>query len=159
MRRTGLAVLVSLALSGCLYPPEDMPGAQQASYGGGIQDTTLVGDWVIDTIDGTPVGGAKGTMIFQGDNHVAGRAFCNAYHAKYKERGATMAFGSGAETKTAFLTFKPAVATKMACPDGTLMVLESKFFTAFQAVQSYTITPDGTLSLSGGGHTITARRG
>lgn len=159
MRRTGLAVLVSLALGGCLYPPEDMPGAQQASYGGGIQDTILTGKWVIGAIDGASVGAAKGTMIFQGDNHVAGRAFCNAYHTKYKLHGATMAFGSGAETKTAYIAFKPAVATKMACVDGAQMTLESQFFAALQAVQGYTIAPDGTLSLTGGGHSITARRG
>lgn len=149
MRFTALvpaALAAMLALSGCLSPPEDMPGAQTASYGGGASTSLTGGEWIVESVDGGGIiDGARGTLEFGSDGRLAGRAFCNRYSASYALSGETLTIGQAA-------------ATKMACAPA-LMDLESKFLAALSAVRGYALAADGALMLSGGGRAIKARRG
>jgi heat shock protein HslJ len=143
------ATVFMLALAGCLHPPDDMPTAQVAAYGGsaagGASDARLRGEWTVEDVDGGGViDNARGTIIFGPDGRVSGRAFCNSYGAAYTLTGDALTIG-------------PTAATKMACAPA-LMGLEDKFFKALSAVRGYAVTADGALVLRGEGHSIKVRK-
>jgi len=85
-------------------------------------------DWelVVLGLDTRPPSGRPVTMRFDsGSRRAAGSAGCNRYSAAYTLRGEGLTFG-------------PAAATRMACPDG--MEFEGTFFGMLTQVTAYEVT-------------------
>ncbi len=123
------------SMSGMVYPftvtltrdGTDLPGCA------GDPARLLAGDWVVTSLDDTPLPkGADVTMTFDA-GRVAGLAACNRYTGSYTLTGEGLSFG-------------PMAGTRMACPS-PLMETESAVFAAFARITQFDIGPDGALLL------------
>ena len=133
-RTIALLALVSMVGCGATPPPAPPPAA--AAPAAPLAPAFADREWelVVLGLDTRPPSGRPVTMRFDsGSRRAAGSAGCNRYSAAYTLRGEGLTFG-------------PAAATKMACPDG--MEFESAFFGMLTQVMAYEAT-GSTLVLRG----------
>jgi len=139
MKPKGIAFLIfaALLLAACAAPGS-----------GALAGTS----WVLQSLDGSnQVGAALGgqpiTLQFTSASEVGGFGGCNSYGGSYR-------------AGSAGISFRDIVSTLMACADENVTSLESAYFQALNAANSYAITlcescaNDQTLTLTGGGHTL-----
>jgi len=133
-RTVALLALVSMLGCGGTQPPSPPPAA--AAPAPPAAPAFADRDWelVVLGLDTQPPSGRPVTMRFDsGSRRAAGSAGCNHYSAAYTLRGEGLSFG-------------PAAATRMACPDG--MEFEGSFFGMLTQVTAYEVT-GSTLVLRG----------
>jgi len=103
------------------------------------------GEWVVEDINGGGViDASRTTLTFGEEGRVAGMAGCNNYNASYEADDGTLTVG-------------PAAATRKMCAEA-LMNQETTFLNALESVDSWQVTSEGALELSGDDVSITARR-
>jgi heat shock protein HslJ/uncharacterized lipoprotein YbaY len=108
---------------------------------GGEPVALLLGKWTVSSIDGEAVpAGAEGTLRFDANGIVSGKAFCNGFSGPYTLTGEGLAFANLASTM-------------MACSEPSSS-LESRMHTVLKSVARFEIAPDGSLVL----HTNDGRR-
>lgn len=104
-------------------PAAEQPAGQEA----------LAGEWRIVKIgEDAPAADANATLGFDSDGAFFGR-LCNSFRGSYTVDGATISFG-------------PAAATLMACPD-PLAQQERQLFSAFESAATFQLGEDGKLAL------------
>jgi heat shock protein HslJ len=133
-RAVALLALVSLLGCGETKPPSPPPAA--AAPVAPAVPAFADREWELVVLGQAtpPPSGRPVTMRFDsGSRRAAGSAGCNRYSAAYTMRGEGLTFG-------------PAAATKMACPDG--MEFEGSFFGMLTQVTTYEVT-GSTLVLRG----------
>jgi heat shock protein HslJ len=93
-------------------------------------------DWRAEFINGAPVTIANPVTLSFNEGNASGRSGCNQYSgsADYDDRR---------------ITFGPSISTKMACVGAGIMETEAAYLAALQGARSFTIGPDGALTLSG----------
>jgi heat shock protein HslJ/uncharacterized lipoprotein YbaY len=107
---------------------------------GGETRSVLTGGWIVREINGkpitarTPEGRVIVTMAFDSDGRINGKGGCNRYMGGY-------------ELTPERLTFKPAAASMMACPQ-PMMEVEQAFFAALPTVTAVRSDGAGRLVLS-----------
>ena len=94
-------------------------------------------DWTLLSMDGSDVT-FDATINLGEPGHVSGQAPCNRYFGEAVSDGAALKFGALG-------------ATMMACEN---MQAESDFLAALAAVDTAALGEDGTLTLTGGAHTL-----
>ncbi len=94
-------------------------------------------DWTLLSIDGNDVT-FDATINLGEPGHVSGQAPCNRYFGEAVSDGAALKFGALG-------------ATMMACEN---MQAEADFLAALAAVDTAALGEDGTLTLTGGTHTL-----
>jgi len=108
--------------------------------------------WVLQSLDdsnqvGAALGGQPITLQFTSANEMGGFGGCNSYGGSYR-------------AGSAGISFRDIVSTLMACADENMTNVESAYFQALSAADSYAITlcescaNEQTLTLTGGGHTL-----
>ena len=114
--------------------------------GGDPRDLFAGGGWHIVAMDGQAVAdGQQGSLEFDREGRVSGRAFCNRFSAAYQLTGEGLTIG-------------PAAATKMAC-EPPAMDLERRLLDLLSQVTRFSIDDERQLVLhTGGGAALTARR-
>ena len=139
MRGRALALLALVSVLGCggTQPPSPPPAtAAPAAPAAPAVPAFADREWELVVLgpDTPPPSGRSVTMLFDsGSRRAAGSAGCNRYSAAYTLRGEVLTFG-------------PAAATRMACPDG--MEFEGSFFGMLTQVTAYEVT-GSTLVLRG----------
>ena len=113
---------------------------------GGEPVELLVGKWNVRAIDGEAVpAGAEGTLRFDANGIISGKAFCNNFTGPYVLTGEGLSFANLATTM-------------MAC-DEPLGSLETKLHAVLKAVARFEIAPDGALVLrTNDGRSVVAQR-
>lgn len=100
--------------------------------------------WRVERIDGEePVAQSQVTIAFEG-SQAAGSGGCNRWFAEARLSGEGLSFG-------------PAGATMMACPD-PIMAQERRFLAALERVDGFDIAADGALHLTAGGIPVLVAR-
>ena len=105
--------------------------------------------WVLVSLDGNTevgeaIGGQAVTLIFTSDTEVGGSGGCNSFGGQYTVTGNA-------------ITFSEIVSTLMACTDQGIGEVESAYFAALDAADSYALAA-GSLTITGGGHTLVFER-
>lgn len=115
--------------------------------------TELVGtSWVLQTLDGNgqvgrAVSGQPVTLQFTSATEMGGFGGCNSYGGSYQASGGRIRFSN-------------IVSTLMACADEEFTNLESAYVQALGVATAYTVVwcescaNAGTLTITGGGHTL-----
>lgn len=146
---TGLSLNITEAV--CLDSMTGMPhpqsvtlieGGEMLTGCGGDPATLLRGpEWRMTSLDGAAVPqSAEITLRFDAGGRVAGQSACNRYTGSYALSGELLSFG-------------PAAATRMACPD-PLMALEREFHAMLSRVTRFDIGAGGTLRLVAGDEVV-----
>lgn len=131
MIRTACAAAALALLAACApAAPDAEPEGAAVTEGNWLLPGT---DWRLVEMNGAPAGGGV-TATLTEDGRVTGQAPCNRFTAPYSGRWPD-------------LTFAPAAATRMACPE---LAAETAFFAALGAVTHAAIGDDG-LTLTGPG--------
>ncbi|MCK9488069.1 MAG: META domain-containing protein [Xanthomonadales bacterium] len=120
-------------------------GRQFSGCAGDPRDLLADGEWRVLELDGQAINeGQNGSLLFDRDDRVSGRAFCNRFSAGYTLTGEGLTIG-------------PAAATKMAC-EAEAMALEQRFLALIGQVSRFAID-DGDLILhTATGAALRARR-
>ncbi len=137
IKNFSLIVLSSLLLAACAAPAS-----------GALAGTS----WVLQSIDGNrqvgaAIGGQPVTLQFTSATEMGGSGGCNSYGGSYQASGGRISFGE-------------IMSTLMMCADEDVAAVETAFFAALGAIDSYAITEceacanPQTLTLVGGGHTL-----
>ena len=132
-----LIVLSSLLLSACAAPAS-----------GSLAGTS----WVLQSINGNrqvgaALGGQPVTLQFTSATEMGGSGGCNSYGGSYQAGDGRISFGG-------------VMSTLMMCADEDVGAVETAFFAALGAIDSYAITEceacanPQTLTFTGGGHTL-----
>jgi len=113
---------------------------------GGEPEDLLLGEWVIEDIDGRGIiDASRATVAFDGEGHIGGRGSCNSYGGDYRLSGEG-------------LVVAELFSTQMACVEG-LMRQERRVFAILEAVSRFELDDTGSLILHAqDGRTLTARR-
>ncbi len=142
----GLTVTVTGALcrdtmAGMLFPATvtvETEGQTLSGCGGEPRTLLTATDWRVTAMEGATVPEGLiegGTLSFDDEGRVAGRAFCNRFTGPYTLTGEGLSFG-------------PAAMTKMLCPD-PLGALEFTMSGHMARVDRFDIADDGSLVLIG----------
>lgn len=140
-----LSVVLTLRPGPCADTMADQtyPFAAEVEFG----DTTLAGcggdprallsgveSWSVESLAGEPVlPETEVTLAFDAADRLAGSAGCNRFTGSYAISGEGLSIG-------------PVAATRMACPE-PIMAQEMRLFELLEAVVSFDIGEDGSLSL------------
>lgn len=113
---------------------------------GGEPEDLLLGEWVIEDVDGRGiVDASRATLAFDGEGRIGGRGSCNSYGGSYRLSGEGLALSQ-------------VFSTQMACVEA-LMRQEQRVFAILEAVNRFEVDDTGALILhAGDGRTLTARR-
>ena len=113
---------------------------------GGDPATLLRGpDWRLTSLDGATVPDAiEITLRFDGQGRISGKGACNRYAGSYTLTGETLSFG-------------PAAATRMACPEPQ-MAMEREFHAMLPRVTRFDIGEGGILRLIAGDEVVAEAR-
>ncbi|MCC5887244.1 MAG: META domain-containing protein [Gammaproteobacteria bacterium] len=113
---------------------------------GGEPRDLLLGEWVIEDVDGRGiVDASRATVVFDTEGRVGGRGSCNSYGGSYSLSGEGLAVSG-------------IFSTMMACVE-SLMNQEQRIFAILEAVGRFEVDDTGALILHAhDGRTITARR-
>jgi heat shock protein HslJ/membrane-bound inhibitor of C-type lysozyme len=124
----------------------ELDGKGHPGCGGEPKSLLTGGEWVVETIDGTPVvEKSEATILFMEDGRVAGNAACNRFIGGFDLTGEG-------------LSFSQMGTTMMACEE-PLSLQEARFLELLQTVFRFEISPEGRLVLhSPDGRRITAKR-
>lgn len=121
-------------------------GTVMLSGCGGDPATLLRGpDWRLTSLDGATVPDAiEITLRFDGQGRISGKGACNRYAGSYTLTGETLSFG-------------PAAATRMACPEPQ-MAMEREFHAMLPRVTRFDIGEGGILRLIAGDEVVAEAR-
>jgi heat shock protein HslJ len=124
----------------------ELDGKGHPGCGGEPKSLLTGGEWIVETIGGTPVVDKSGaTILFMEKGRVAGNASCNRFIGGYSLTGEG-------------LSFSQMGTTMMACEED-LSLQEARLLELLQAVSRFEISPEGRLVLhTHRGESITARR-
>jgi heat shock protein HslJ len=104
-------------------------------------------NWRLQSLDGNEqigeaIGGQPITLTFTSASEAGGSGGCNSFGADYS-----------ANTDTGAISFTNLISTLMACQAEGVTELEAQYFEALGAASTYQLSA-GSLTLSGGGHTL-----
>ena len=126
MRRTIMALTLSLTLAACDTPMTDGPANRDLTQS----------DWAAETINGKPVIEPGKVTLAIVEDRVTGRSGCNLYSGSVEASNGTLKVGQ-------------LISTKMACMAEGVMQQERDYLTALGAATSYTFRDDGRLVIGG----------
>jgi len=128
MTKRAHSFVTRTALMGCLLG---------LALGSAQAQETPAGNWLVEDIQGSGVlDRVQTTLDLADDGQFHGSGGCNNYRGQASLDGNAISFG-------------PAMATRMACPEA-VMNQETKFFQALEAVKSWEIDGHGKLRLQDG---------
>ncbi len=146
--RLAVGLLVTLiALGGCATagpsaPPDSKGSSPSAGTSAGLPGTS----WIVLTVGGSDtVADHRPTMAFAGDSQVQGTGGCNGYGGPYTVDGDAIEVGELAST--------------LILCEGDVGTQEAAFMAALNGAQTWRITGDGDLELSGAADIVAAPEG